>query len=201
MRRTLIIGLVSVFGLGSAVADANSPNTIIEEAVAILDQRLTPNRDALAKDKAALYALIDEVLLPRFDRKFAAQLVLAKHWRGATPEQRDAFIDAYYKSMVQRYSDGLLEFDQNRVEVLPFRGDESKKRTMVKTRVLLDDGKKVPVNYGVVKRESGWLIFDVQIEGISYVKNFRAELDAEINRTSLDAVIARLQSEIVSAGD
>jgi len=201
VQRAILISLVSVFGLGSAIAAANSPNVVVEEAVAILDEKLAPNKEAFTEDKASLYALIDEILLPRFDRKLAAQYVLSKHWKSATPEQREEFIDAFYQNLVQRYSEGLLEFDQGRVEVLPFRGDDTKKQATVKTRVQLDDGNKVPVNYRLVKRESGWKIFDVQIEGISYIKNYRVELDAEINRTSLDAVIDRLQSEILSAGD
>jgi len=57
----------------------------------------------------------------------------------------------------------------------------------------------VPVNYGMVKRDAGWLMFDVTIEGISYVRNFRTELNAEVQATSLDAVIERLESEASSS--
>jgi phospholipid transport system substrate-binding protein len=61
--------------------------------------------------------------------------------------------------------------------------------------VRLDDGTKVPVNYGVVKRDSGWMMFDVSIEGISYVRNFRTELNAEIQAKGLRAVIDRLNEK------
>ena len=60
------------------------------------------------------------------------------------------------------------------------------------------DGTKVPVNYGMVRRDVGWLMFDVTIEGISYVRNFRTELNAEIQAKSLDSVISRLESEMVA---
>lgn len=66
---------------------------------------------------------------------------------------------------------------------------------MVRTIVTLDDGTRVPVHYALVKRDSGWLMFDVNIEGISYVHNFRAELNSEINQKGLGAVIKRLESE------
>jgi len=113
-------------------------------------------------------------------RRYAAQLVLGRHWRNASDEERTEFIDAFYGSLLRKYGDGILEFDQSSLEVLPFRGDETQKRTTVKTFVKLDDGTKVPVNYGLVKRDVGWLMFDVTIEGISYVRNFRTELNAEI---------------------
>jgi phospholipid transport system substrate-binding protein len=175
-------------------AMAQEPNDVIKSASDQLAVELDGRKEALAEDPEALYALIDSVLLPRFDRRYAAQLVLGRHWRNASPEQRERFIDAFYGSLLRRYADGVLEFDQEKIEILPFRGDLTKPRTTVKTMVTLEDGTSVPVNYGMVKREAGWLMFDVTIEGISYVRNFRTELNSEIQATSLDAVIERLES-------
>lgn len=174
---------------------AESPNLVVEEAAALLASQLRGREDELAADKSALYSTIDEILLPRFDRVYSAQLVLGKHWRSASNEQRQRFIDAFYGSLLRRYAEGVLEYDQDMVQILPFRGDASKSRTMVRSFVLLDDGSKVPVNYGLVKREDGWLLFDVTIEGVSYIRNYRAEIDSEIRGTSLEAVIERLESE------
>ncbi len=189
----LFIALISV---GShAGAEVQSPNAVIEESVALLTELLDGRKAELAADRKQLYALIDEILLPRFDRKFAAQIVLAKHWRTASEEQQTRFIEAFYQALVRRYADGVLEFDPDKIRVLPFRGDESKKRTKVRSTVMLDDGSKVAVDYDLVKRDSGWLVFNVVIEGVSYVRNFRAELDSEISSSSLDAVITRLEDE------
>ena len=188
--------LACAFLFLSVTAFAQSPNSVIEEVVDILDKALSERKDELASDAEALYALIDDILLPRFDRKSAAKAVLSKHWKTATPEQQSDFIDAFYESLVKRYADGILEFDQSKVEIKPFRGDESKRTVIVKTTVTLDDGTKVPVDYRLIKQESKWLILDVIIEGISYIRNYRSEMDAEIRETSLDAVIARLQREV-----
>ena len=174
---------------------AESPNLVVEEAAALLASQLSGREDELAADKSALYSTIDAILLPRFDRVYSAQLVLGKHWRSASNEQRQRFIDAFYGSLLRRYAEGVLEYDQDMVQILPFRGDASKSRTMVRSFVLLDDGSKVPVNYGLVKREDGWLLFDVTIEGVSYIRNYRAEIDSEIRASSLEAVIERLESE------
>jgi len=189
--------LVLVF-LG-ANAFAQSPNDVIQSASEELTAALSDHKEALAADRDELYATIDNILLPRFDRRYAAQLVLGRHWRDANAEQRDRFIDAFYGSLLRKYSDGVLEFSQDRIEILPFRGDLSKPRTTVKTIVMLDDGTKVPVNYGMVNRDSNWLMFDVTIEGISYVRNFRTELNSEIQATSLDAVITRLEGEATTS--
>lgn len=193
--------ILGVLALAGSAAAQQSPNELIESAVAETSEALEGRRAELESDREALYALIDEILLPRFDRRYAAQLVLGQHWREASQEQRDRFIDAFYQALLSKYADGVLEFEQDRVEVLPFRGDTSQKRTMVRTQVTLDDGQKVPVNYAMVKRDSGWKIFDVTIEGVSYVRNYRAELDSEIRSKSLDAVIERFESEAAGEGE
>ena len=178
-----------------AFAQDESPVVVIESAVTLFAGKMDGRHDELAADPAVFYALIDEVLLPRFDRKFAAQLVMAKHWRVADESQRERFIEAFYQALLRRYADGLLEFDQDQVSVLPFRGDVSKPRAKVKSTVKLNDGTKVAVDYELVKRESGWLLFNVVIEGVSYIRNYRTELDSEIRSSSLDAVIERLEGE------
>lgn len=198
MRRLLMVLLLACVSLPVM---ADSPNAVVEEAAELLASQVGGRKEELSADRPALYAVINEILLPRFDRKYAAQLVLGKHWRSADSGQRQRFIDAFYNSLLRRYADGVLEYDQDKVQILPFRGDDSKARTMVRSYVLLDDGSKVPVNYGLVKRENGWLLFDVTIEGVSYVRNYRAELESEIRTSDLEAVIQRLEKEAVATTD
>lgn len=183
-----------------AQADTKSPNDVVAEAAKQLDQALSARKEELSTDKEALYELIDEILLPRFDRKYAAQLVLGRHWRAASSQQRERFIDAFYGSLLRRYADGVLDFDLSQIEIQPFRGSLSDPRVTVRTTVTLEDGTEVPVDYAMVRRDEGWLLFDVVIEGISYVRNFRAELNSEIQAKSLDAVIQRLEGEASGSG-
>jgi len=211
MFRTMFYGgslvtklmLVAVLGLASPGAAAQqSPDEFVREAAELLNQAVSERKEELASDRQALYKLIDEILLPRFDQRYAAQLVLGRHWRAANEEQRKQFIEAFYRSLLRQYSDGLLEFDLTKLQFRPYRGDPTKVRTVVRTVVTLDDGTEAPVDYGLIKRDSGWQLFDVTIEGISYVRNFRAEFNSEIQATSLDAVIKRLQREAEQgAGD
>lgn len=202
MTKSLILAILLVAGLSSGSFAANeTPNEVVESAVALFAAGLDGRRDELAADRAALYELIDEILLPRFDRKYAAQVVLARHWRDASESQRERFIEAFYQALLRRYADGLLQFESDKVKVLPYRGDASKSRTRVRSTVQLENGSKVAVDYDLVKRESGWLLFNVTIEGISYVRNFRAEIDSEIRSSSLDAAIRRLEREAGISSD
>jgi len=203
VRRTFYSTLAAVTLLlaGAAHATADTPNEVIESAVAELAAALDGRRDALAEDRDALYSIINDILLPRFDREYAARLVLAQHWRTASTEQKRRFVDAFYDLMLKRYADGVLDFQEDRVEVLTFRGDLSRPRVLARTIVRLNDGSKVPVDYAFVNRNEQWKLFDVTVEGVSFVRNFRAELDSEIRSSSLDAVIDRLESEAAAAAD
>ena len=202
MFRYVTLALIVV--LAPAVPDAEAatrPSEVIEGAVDLLNEGLDGRKEELAADEVALRAFVDGILLPRFDREFAAGAVLGKHWRTASDEQKDRFVVAFYATLLQRYADGILEFSMDRVEVLPYKGDASKRTTVVKTNVRLDDGSKIPGHYTLVNREDQWRMFDVKIEGISYVVNYRKELESEIRRTSLDAVINRLERETGAAAD
>jgi phospholipid transport system substrate-binding protein len=201
LKKLTSLLFVLLLASGTVLAD-DSPNVVIDGAVSLLTEQLDGREAELAEDRAALYSLIDEILLPRFDRRFAAQLVLARHWRTASEEQQARFIEAFYQALLRKYADGILEFDPEMITVLPFRGDASKNRTKVRSTVDLDDGSKVAVDYELVRRKAGWLVFNVIIEGVSYIRNFRAELDSEIKGSSLDTVIERLESEAgLSAGE
>ncbi|MEL6950153.1 MAG: ABC transporter substrate-binding protein [Pseudomonadota bacterium] len=195
-----VAGLVLAVAGGNAVAD-DEPIDVINSAVDALNTGLQGQRDTLAQDRAALIRFVDGLLAPRFDRNYAGRLVLARHWRDATTEQKKRFIDGLYNSLIRRYADGVLEFEEDLVEVLePRAGDNDEKRATVRTVVTIGGGETVPVNYGLVNRgDNGWKVFDVTIEGISYVRNFRAEIDEEVKRTSLDAVITRLETEAAEA--
>jgi len=195
MKRLAMIVMLAALTLTSADAVTAAPDELIREAVDLLEEGLDGRREELAADKDALYAFIDGILLPRFERQFAAMSVLGKHWKTASEQQRNRFIEAFYITLVKRYAEGILEFDTNRIEILPFRGRAKGRYSTVKTNVRLDDGTKVPVHYDLVMKKDVWRMYNVKIEGVSYVKNFRTELDAEIKKFSLDAVIERLEGE------
>ena len=190
------LALIFFLGVLAAPAMAQSPVEIVQETMDLLASGIEGRQEELAADKVALYALIDEILLPRFARKSAAQSVLGrKHWSAASEEQRARFIEAFYSSLVQKYADGALKFDEERIEILPFKGDLTKRAVTVKTRVTLDDGKIIAVDYVLVTRDDRWQMIDVKIEGIGYLKSFREQMDAEIRKDSLEAVIVRLEGE------
>ena len=179
---------------GATVVDASGPTQLIESAANGMPRELDARRAEFRKDPKKLYGVVDRVLLPYFDVEYASRLVLAKHWRTATPEQRKRFNDAFYRSLLNNYGDALVEFTGDRIRVMSTPVAPDATSAVVRTEVTRSNGSKVPVNYSLRKGEQGWKAWDVVIEGISYVKSFREDFGAEIDQKGLDAVIQRLES-------
>lgn len=172
-----------------------APQDVIQRVSQDLLRDLDANRATYSKDPQKLRGLVDKYLLPHFDTDYAARLVLGKHWRTATDDQRKRFIDAFYQSLMRNYGNAILEFRADRLKILPFRGDVSSGSATVRTEVTRDNGTPVPVNYSLRGTPQGWKAWDVTIEGISYVKNYRTDFGAQADKEGIDAVIKRLETQ------
>jgi len=188
-----VLGLVAV---APAFAETASPNQVVQSIVDNLGKTMEARRAELQNNREALLKEIDQIVLPHFDIDYASILVLGQNARTASPEQRARFAHAMYNSITHRYAEGLLKYTEGRVKVLPFEGELNDKRTLVRTQVVLDDGKTVPVDYAFRKTKDGdWKAYDVIIEGISYVTNYRNQVAAEIAKSGLDALTTRLETQ------
>jgi phospholipid transport system substrate-binding protein len=179
----------------SAGAADLTAHQVVEGTVTRMASQLDGRREELSKNKKELYALIDRELLPQFDTDYAGRLVLGKSWRTATPAQRTRFVDAFYNFLLRSYATAILKFEQDKVRVLPARRPPQDGRTVVETEMRMPDGSLVPVNYAMHTTPAGWKAYDVRIEGISYVQNYRNQFNAEVAARGLDALITRLERD------
>jgi phospholipid transport system substrate-binding protein len=183
----------------AAPAAATAQQTPIQVVQTIADQlasAIEGHRDELKHDQEKLISVIDDVFLPHFDIDYASILVLGQHARETSPAQRERFARAFYNSITHRYAEGLLNYTRGSVKVLPFNGDLNDKRTVVRTQVVLDDGKLVSIDYAFRKSRSGdWKAYDVIIEGISYITNYRNQVDAEIRKVGIEQLVKNLETQ------
>jgi phospholipid transport system substrate-binding protein len=178
----------------AAAVPGAGPQQVIQKVSQDLLRDLDVNRAVYKKEPHKLRALVDKHLLPNFDVDYAARLVLGKHWRTASEAQRKRFIDAFYQSLMRNYGDAIVEFEENQLKILPFRGDPASGSATVRTEIMRQ-GTPVPVNYSMRATPQGWKAWDVTIEGISYVKNYRTDFGAQADKEGIDAVIQRLESQ------
>ena len=143
----------------AAAAATQTPEQIIQSIADQLATAIDGHRAELKQNQDKLISIIDEVLLPHFDIDYASILVLGQHAREATPAQRERFAKAFYNSITHRYAEGLLDYTRGRVKVLPFSGDLNDKRTVVRTQVVMDDGKLVSIDYAFRKTRERFLLY------------------------------------------
>lgn len=188
--------LLGVATIPLALADTPTPDQVVQGIADDLGKAIEGHQAELKNDRDKLITMIDGILLPRFDIDYASILVLGQHARSSTPAQRTRFAKAFYESIAHRYAEGLLNYTRGKVRVLPSKGELSDKRSIVRTEVVLDDGKLLAVDYAFRKTKAGdWKAYDVIIEGISYITNYRNQVNAEIRKTSLDDLITRLENQ------
>ncbi|RPH93125.1 MAG: ABC transporter substrate-binding protein [Lysobacterales bacterium] len=192
MRKLACIALVFLLGAANARAyaiDERDPLTIIEETTAQILETLNARREEFTADPGQLRAIVREELLPLIDLEYSARLILGKAGRGVGAEQLSAFSNAMSDVLINRYSDGLLEFrSDEQVEVLPLKGNNTEKLTRIRTRIKLENGGFAPVDYSFRKTANGWKAFDVMVEGISYVITFRNQIAPRVEAEGIDKV-------------
>jgi len=140
--------------------------------------------------------LVDEFVIPHLDMKLMSRWIVGKSWRKATASQRQRFIDEFTGMLIRTYASALLEFRGKSVIFKPFKRDPKRKDGVVRAEFSSNDGTPViPVLFRVrPNKQAEWKIFDIIVDGISLVKNYRSSFGAEIRKVGLEGLIQRLSS-------
>ncbi|WJW75609.1 ABC transporter substrate-binding protein [Thiohalobacter sp. IOR34] len=168
-----------------------APVDVVRAASSQVLERLESEGDALRQDPQRLYELVDHVLVEHMDFQRMSRWVLGKHWKRATPEQRQRFVEEFRTLLVRTYSSALLGYSGQQVKFLPLRAANERQVT-VRTEIEQPGGPSVPVHYSLYNRNGEWKAYDVIIDGVSLVANYRATFGAEVRRGGLEQLILSL---------
>lgn len=192
-----VFTLVLSLGVTTAAlaADVQSPDQAIRSTTEQLQGLIKTNYKEYRADSAKFFKTVDDVVVPRFDVPFIAKLVLATNYRTATDAQRTRFATAFKDMLVHSYANALLDnYDSVKVDWQPVRLATGATDATVNTTLTRDVGKPFAIGFRVHLIDGDWKIYDIAVENISLVTNFRTQLNAEIKKSGLDAVIARMES-------
>lgn len=139
-----------------------------------------------------LKRLVEENIVPSIDFVRLSRLTLGKHWRTASTDQRNRFSDEFKQLLMRTYSTSLTEYSGQEIEYIPLKGAIDGKRSAVRTKLHQSDGSPVTVDYSLYKTGADWKIYDVTIEGVSLVVNYRSSFGQEIRTHGLDSLIQHL---------
>lgn len=202
-QRTFLLAILSFFisigALNKAIAaDMPLPQQAILEASDKLKEKL--QNPSFIKDFAQVTQFVESTIYPHVDFNRISALVLGKYWRSASPEERSQFNKEFQNLLVRTYSRAFVEFKDWSVRFLPLKMESDASKVVVKTEILQPGIQPIAVDYRMVLIKGQWKAYDILIEGVSLVTNYRTTFNNEIkNRGSLAAVIETLKTRNADA--
>lgn len=189
------LAVMMVLGLSTAHAAPVPPDDAVKATTEQMRQLIATNHATYKADKAKFYKAVDEVLVPRFDVRYIAQLVLGRNWRSASEEQRTRFTNGFKNSLIRNYADALLDnADTVEAKFLPLRLAGGETDVTVKSELIRKAGRPVSLAFSMRLVDNDWKIYDVIIENLSLVTNFRSQFNEEIKKNGLESLITRVES-------
>lgn len=192
---TIMVLLGLMFNSPLGAQELSDPTPLINATAGTIFEKINGRRDEIKDNPAIAEEIVNNHLLPLMDAVYSARLILGRDSRQASPEQLQAFADAMNRQLISKYAAGLVEFkSKEQIEVLDLKGKINPRATKVKTRFKLESGGYALVDYMFRMTDEGWKVFDVVVEGISYIVSFQGQIRPEVKAVGLDAVIERLNS-------
>jgi len=173
---------------------ATGPEQLIRQTSKNVMTEIRDNIDSYKSDPQKVYELVDEQVLPHFDFAAMADLALGKYKDRVSTEQKSAIVTEFRMLLVRTYSSALVEYTELEPIYLPMDGTEADGLVTVKTQYDQSGGFPVPMDYSLRLGDDGWKVFDVSVDEISLVTNYRSSFARAIKRDGVDGLIRTLQA-------
>ena len=189
----VVLAGVLVAAVAPAPASAGVPTEqlkgAVERVLKTLDDPAYKGETKLGDRRAAVRKIANEI----FDFAEIAKRSMARHWQPLSEAQRTEFVGLFadllersYISKIETYGGEKIQYTAERLD-----GDYS----VVSTKIVTKNGTEVPVDYRMIKRSDRWLVYDVSIEGVSLVSNYRTQFNKIIQTTSYGELVSKLKNK------
>lgn len=165
--------------------------TTTQEVLAILKA----DKDIQSGNTRKIYALVEAKVLPHFDFSRMTQLAVGKHWNAATAQQKQSLVKEFRSLLVRTYSTSLTEFSNQSIQFKPLAMAPGADDVTVQTEVKQPGGQPIPIDYAMYKTSFGWKVYDVAIDGVSLVINYRGSFASTIRQSGIDGLISALEAK------
>ena len=189
--------IIAIFILFSSYSFASdSPDVFLKNSVKEISEFISENKDTLDSDEDYLRTKVDELVIPKLDIKLMSKIVLGKkNWTSMSPVLRMRFQQVFRSLMVKTYMKSLTSFDGEKIKFLPYKKGKRLDVARVKSVYLLNEG-ELSVNYSLkLNKSAEWKVYDINIDGISLIKNYRSDFKSHIERDGIDSLIEELEAK------
>ena len=197
MLRSFLLLLALLLGANAPAALAVEPppdvltRTTTQEVITILKQ----DKELQRGNPAKVHQLVEAKILPNFDFNRMTQLALGKHWPRATAAQKQSLVTEFRNLLVRTYSSSLTAFTDEVIEFKPLAMKPDDTDVTVRSEIRQPGGQPIPINYSFYKTAFGWKVYDVTIDGVSLVTNYRASFASTIRQSGIDGLIKTLAAQ------
>ena len=189
--------IITIFLFFSITAYAGDPpDLFLKKSVREVAQFISENKEILENDESFLKIKVDELIIPKLDITLMSKIVLGKKiWLSINSSQRDKFILAFRGLMVKTYMKSLTAFNGEKIKFIPYVEGKRPNIAKVKSVYLLPEG-EIAVNYRLkLNKGSEWKVFDISIDGISLLRNYRSDFQNHVEAHGINALIDDLESK------
>ncbi len=175
----------------------SSAGNLIQVTAKQMLSRIEQDRSEINTNPRHVYDLVDEILLPHIDFRRMSRWVLGKYWRRASVSEREMFIGEFRHLIIRTYSTALLEYSGQEINFLPVRDNSDPNLASVRTEIRPASGPMIPISYDLYRNDNGeWKVYDVSIDGISLIANYRSSFGSQIRRSGgLSRVINQMKAK------
>ncbi|MES2353784.1 MAG: ABC transporter substrate-binding protein [Pseudomonadota bacterium] len=195
IRKLPIILFFALITGTCAIADELSPDAVIGKITADVLESVQNDRELRAGNREKVLALAEAKVLPHMDFARLTRLATGKHWREATPSQRDGLMREFRRLLIHTYSNAIGAYKGQTLVVEPLHMEQGDTDVEVHSKYLRPGAAPLSVEYSMGKTAEGWKVYDIAIEGVSLVMTYRTEFSEEIKRSGLNGLVAKLQEK------
>ncbi len=193
MLKKLLILATLVVGMNVQLAwSQESPDALVRKNTTEILAALKADKDLAAGNQKKIEKLADEKILPLFNFVRMTQLAVGRNWKDASDAQKKSLIDEFRTLLVRTYSTSLTQFRNQTIDVKPTKMAAGDTEVVVKTQVIQPGGQPIPIDYSLEKSGDSWKVYDVLIDGVSLVTNYRSSFNTEIQKSGIDGLIKTL---------
>lgn len=187
--------LTSGIAAAQTKPDPNSaPNVFVQQVADMSIEALKKDSAVRAGNTARVNQIVDEVLLPYINLEKTTRLAAGRYWKQATPEQQAALVKAFRATLGRTYSGAMTKVDEHTMlKTMPFRGEASATDVVVRAQVIQNaNSQPIQLDYRLEKTPQGWKIYDINVENIWLIENYRNQFSQQISQNGIDGLIAAL---------
>jgi phospholipid transport system substrate-binding protein len=198
MGALLALALVALPAAALAGADSQAEALVKRTAEDTL-RSLENRRGELNANPSAIYSLVGTKLAPHFDFELITRSAVGRDWNKASPEQRRKLISAFRELLVSTYAKSLAKYSGEQVIYKPSRAGTRAGTVVVPTEVTGSGGPPIPIDYRMHKQSGNWKVYDLVIDNVSMISNYRGQFRTTIARSGIDGLIRELESKAAGA--